>query len=165
MRPDPFLPSKSTQPPSRGGLLDLLDKGARGGTPGGEYLRARRLARAARLFAGFVRPDAVFAEAGRAPLRLLGDVVASIHVSLLRGVGPVLVINTVVVVAPAERRLVRRPVGGCRYYLGRSLARRAFDTARVLFALRVQECVVLVDVVVEAPTTLVERAERTTRDK
>ena len=55
----------------------------------------------ARLFAGFVRPDAVFAEAGRAPLCLLGDVVASVHVSLLRGVGPVLVINTVVVVAPA----------------------------------------------------------------
>ena len=47
---------------------------------------ARRLARAARLFAGVVRPDAVFAEAGRAPLCLLGDVVASIHVSLFRDV-------------------------------------------------------------------------------
>ena len=83
----------------------------------------------ARLFAGFVRPDAVRAEADRAPLGLLGDALAREHVPLLRGVGPVLVINTVVVVARAERRLVRRPVGGCRYYLGRSLARRAFDTA------------------------------------
>ena len=63
----------------------------------------------ARLFAGFVRPDAV-AEADRAPLCLLGDAVAREHVSLLRGVEPVLIINTVVVVAAAQRRLVRRPV-------------------------------------------------------
>ena len=68
---------------------------------------ARRLARAARLLAGVVRPDAVFAEAGRAPLCLLGDVVAVVLVSLLRGVGPVLIINTVVVVAPAGI------LGGC----------------------------------------------------
>ena len=86
-----------------------------------------RLARAARLFAGVVRPDAVLAEADRAALGLLGDALAREHVPLLRGVGPVLVINTVVVVAAAERGLVRRPVRGRRYYLGRSLARRAFD--------------------------------------
>ena len=76
----------------------------------------------ARLFAGFVRPDAVLAEADRAALGLLGDAVTCKYVPLLRGVGPVLIINTVVVVAAAQRRLVRRPVGGCRYYLGRSLA-------------------------------------------
>ena len=122
--------------------------------------------RTARLFAGVVRvrPDAVSLK------RIVHLLVFSAtrsreHVPLLRDVGPVLIINTIVVVAAAQRGLVRRPVGGCRYYLGRSPARRAFDTARVLFALRVQECVVLVDVVVEAPTTLVERAERTTRDK
>ena len=62
----------------------------------------------ARLFAGFVRPDAVRAEADRAALELLGDALAREHVPLLRGVGPVLVINTVVVVAAAQRRLVRR---------------------------------------------------------
>ena len=62
-------------------------------------MRARRLARAARFRAGLARHDAVVAHSPTAFFRFLGDVVAFIHVSLLRRVGPVLVILTVVVVA------------------------------------------------------------------
>ena len=69
------------------------------GTPDGGHLRARRLARAARFRAGLARHDAAVAHAPAAFFRFLGDVVAFIHVSLLRDVGPVLVILTVVVVA------------------------------------------------------------------
>ena len=98
-------------------------------------MRARRLARAARFRAGLARHDAVVAHSPTAFFRFFGDVVALIYVALLRRVGPVLVILTVVVVA----------------YLGRSLARRAFDTARRRFALGIKKCIFLVDVVVEAP--------------
>ena len=68
-------------------------------------MRARRLARAARFRAGLARHDAAVAHAPAAFFRFLGDVVAFIHVSLLRDVGPVLVILTVVVVAYLGRSL------------------------------------------------------------
>ena len=82
----------------------------------------------ARLLAGLVRPDAVVAEADRAPLCLLGDALAREHVPLLRRVGPVHVILTVVVVAAA----------------GILDARGLFDTARRLFALGASKSVFLV---------------------
>ena len=110
-------------------------------------MRARRLARAARFRAGLARHDAAVAHAPAAFFRLFGDVVAAVLVSLFRDVGPVLVINTVVVVAS----------------LGRSLARRAFDTARRRFALGIKKCIFLVHVVVEAPAeVLCSKAESMT---
>ena len=107
-------------------------------------MRARRLARAARFRAGLARHDAVVAHSPTAFFRFLGDVVALIYVALLRRVGPVLVILTVVVVVA----------------LGRSLARRAFDTARRLFALGANKSVFLVDVVVEAPAEVLLELRR-----
>ena len=82
-------------------------------------MRARRLARAARFRAGLARHDAVVAHSPTAFFRFFGDVVALIYVALLRRVGPVLVINTVVVVATA----------------GILDARGLFEAARRLFAL------------------------------
>ena len=91
-------------------------------------MRARRLARAARFRAGLARHDAVVAHSPTAFFRFFGDVVALIYVALLRRVGPVLVILTVVVVAAA----------------GILDARGLFDTARRLFALGASKSVFLV---------------------
>ena len=61
---------------------------------------------ATRLWAGLARHDAVVAHSPTAFFRFFGDVVALIYVALLRRVGPVLVILTVVVVAYLGRSLV-----------------------------------------------------------
>ena len=72
--------------------------------------------RTARLFAGVVRvrPDAVSLKR-IVHLFVFSATRSREHVPLLRDVGPVLIINTIVVVAAAQRGLVRRPVA--KFYI------------------------------------------------